>query len=209
MSRPPVLDKRHKICVICEGYEDYEYFTRLLELRVWSDIYDFHPINAKSASNIPSRFQDAYQNDRYEMILVFCDTDKEPYREYSQIKRKINLFLNKQKAADRIVIFANPCTMQIILSHFGDVSLRNQGKRTNAGVVEELTGVKNYDAHEEQIRRICDKIFRRSYDGMKERISAINFPDTTPGSTNFSIYLEWFESDSIKWITEINRYLRQ
>ena len=95
MSRPPVLDRRHKICVICEGYEDYAYFMRLLELHVWSDKYDFHPINAKSASNIPSRFQDAYQNDRYELILVFCDTDKEPYREYSQIKSKINHFLRK------------------------------------------------------------------------------------------------------------------
>ena len=70
-----------------------------------------------------------YANDTYELILVFCDTDKEPYREYAQIKKKINQFLSKTKASDKLIIFANPCTMQIILSHFGDVSLKNQEKK--------------------------------------------------------------------------------
>ena len=34
MAELPVLEKKHKICVICEGYEDIEYFNRLLELGV-------------------------------------------------------------------------------------------------------------------------------------------------------------------------------
>lgn len=98
MSKLPAISRKHKICVICEGNEDFLYFKRLLQLNVWDNAYDFIPINAKSASNIPARFQDAYQNNRYELILVFCDTDKYPYREYSLIKKKINSFLNKQKA---------------------------------------------------------------------------------------------------------------
>ena len=48
-------------------------------------------------------FQNEFQNDRYEIILVFCDTDKEPYREYSQIKEKINRFLSKRKAAEKLI----------------------------------------------------------------------------------------------------------
>jgi len=209
VTKLPVLEKKHKICVICEGYEDVAYFNRLLELGVWNSTYEFSPMNAKSASNIPAMFQDTFQNDRYEIILVFCDTDKSPHREYVQIKKKINSFLNKQKAASKLVIFANPCTMQIILSHFGDVSLKNQGKKTNAAEIEKWTGVKDYDAHEEQIREICSKIFRRSYAGMKQRIAAINFPDTTSCSTNFSDFLDHFESDDTKWISTIQKYLRE
>lgn len=209
MAKLPVLDRKHKVCVICEGYEDVAYFNRLLELGVWSSTYEFTPMNAKSASNIPAMFQDTFQNNRYEIILVFCDTDKAPYREYAQIKKKINSFLDKQKAAGKLVIFANPCTMQIILSHFGDVSLKNQGKKTNAVEIERWTGVKDYDAHEDQIKEICGKIFRRSYEGMKQRVASINFTDTTSCSTNFIIFLERFENENTKWISTIQKYLRE
>ena len=209
MAKLPVLEKKHKICVICEGNEDFAYFNRLLELNVWNKTYDFLTVNVKSASNIPAKFQDAFQNDRYEIILVFCDTDKAPYREYVQVKKKINNFLGKQKAAEKLIIFANPCTMQIILSHFGDVSLKNQGKRTNAAEIEKWTGIKNYDAHEEQIKEICGNIFQRSYNDMKSRVSAINFSDTTPCSTNFIIFLERFENENTKWVSAIQKYLQE
>ena len=209
MSKLPAINRKHKICVICEGNEDYEYMMRLLQLNVWDDAYDFILINAKSASNIPARFQDAYQNDRYELILVFCDTDKEPYREYTQVKKKINSFLNKQKAFEKLTIFANPCTMQIILLHFEKVSLKNQGKKTNGAIIERLTGVRDYDAHEEQIKEICGKIFRKSYKDMRQRVAEINYPDTTSGSTNFIVFLERFESSDNKWIAAIQNYLKE
>lgn len=207
MPKRPIIDHKHKVCVICEGYEDHAYFKRLLELNIWNKTYDFIPVNAKSASNIFARFQDAFQNDRYEIILIFCDTDKAPYKEYVLTKKKINDFLNKQKAAEKLVIFANPCTMQIILSHFGDVSLKNQGKKTNAAVVEELTGIKGYDAHEDQIQALCSQIFRRSYLEMKSRINKINFSDDISCSTNFGIFLDRFETDDTKWISDIQKYL--
>ena len=208
MSKLPPISRRHKICVICEGNEDYEYFQRLLQLNVWDESYDFNPINAKSASNIPARFQDAYQNNRYELILVFCDTDKYPYQQYAQIKKKINSFLNKQKAFEKLTIFANPCTMQIILLHFEKISLKNQGKKTNGATIERLTGVKNYDAHEDQIKEICGKIFRNSYKDMRQRVAEINYPDMTSGSTNFIVFLERFESSDNRWITALQNYLK-
>ncbi len=209
MNKLPVLNRNHRICVICEGYEDIAYFSRLLDLGVWNSMYEFTTVNVKSASNIAAKFQDAFQNDRYDVILVFCDTDKAPYREYVQIKKKINSFLNRQKAAEKLIIFANPCTMQIILSHFGEVSLKNQGKKTNAAEIERLTGIKDYDAHEDQIKAICYMIFRRSYDDMKQRIAAINFPDTTPCSTNFIVFLERFENSDANWISVIQKYLME
>ena len=209
MPRLPDLTYRHKICVICEGFEDFEYFKRLTELDVWSSSYSFYPINAKSASNISARFQDAFNSDRYEAILVFCDTDKEPYREYSQIKTKINRFLSKKTAAEKMIIFANPCTMQIILSHFGEVSLKNQGKKTNAAIIEQYTGVSGYDAHEEQIKEICKKIYKRTYPEMRDRVEKINLPDTVSGSTNFFSFLVRFEQDNPDWIEEIRRRTKE
>ena len=208
MAKLPPISQQHRICVICEGLEDIPYFNRLLDLIVWSSAYKFTTINAKSASTIPARFEDAYHNNQYEIILIFCDTDKALYREYSQIKKKINRFLGKQKADEKLIIFANPCTMQIILSHFGEVSLTSQGKKTNAALIEELTGVKDYDAHEEQVKALCSGVTRRTYQDMKQRVAAINFPDTTPASTNFSVFLDRFESDDTKWIKVILDYLR-
>lgn len=207
MSRIPPINSKHKVCVICEGYEDYHYFKKLISLKVWDSAYEFITINAKSASNVFARYQDAYNNNRYEIVLVFCDTDKAPYREYAQIKQKINSFHNGRYAAGKLIIFANPCTMQIILSHFGDVSLKNQGKRTNREIVFDYTGVENYDAHEDQILEICGKISRNTYLTMKNRVALINHGDQVSGSTNFIEYLNNFENDSIRWIQQINKYL--
>lgn len=205
MNSLPPTRIRHRVCVICEGFEDYHYFNRLIALNVWNPAYSFTLINAKSASNIPARFQNEFQNDRYEIILVFCDTDKEPYREYTQIKTKINRFLGKRKAAEKVIIFANPCTMQIMLLHFGDILLKNQGKKTNSAVIEQMTGVQNYDAHEAQIRELCSRITRTSYPEMKKRAEDINFPDTVSGGTNISVFLNWFETSDDHWITEIRK----
>lgn len=165
--------------------------------------------HSSNESNIFACYQDAYNNDRYEIVLIFCDTDKKPFREYKQVKKKINEFHDGRSASNKIVIFANPCIMQIILSHFGEVCLRNQGKKTNADVIEKLTGVKNYDAHEDQIKNICKKIFRRTYPEMKERISVINFKDNVPCSTNFIDFIIRFESDNLTWIKDINNYLQK
>ena len=99
MTRLPIIEKKHKVCVICEGFEDFYYFKRLIDLGVWSKLYEFVPINAKGASNIFARYQDAYSNDRYEIVLVFCDTDKYPYEAYGPVKSKINSFHGCKDAA--------------------------------------------------------------------------------------------------------------
>ena len=205
MTALPSVRRKHRICVICEGYEDYHYFNRLIALNLWDTSNSFTTVNAKSASNIPARFQNEFQNDRYEIILVFCDTDKEPYREYIQVKNKINRFLGKRKASDKLIIFANPCTMQIILLHFGEVTLKNQGKKTNSAEIERLTGIPGYDAHEEQIQELCGKITRSNYSDMKMRAETINFPDNVSGSSNISKFLKWFEECDDIWISEIKR----
>lgn len=42
---PKFFDK-HKICIICEGNEEYEYLNRLKNLKVWNEQYDISLVNA-------------------------------------------------------------------------------------------------------------------------------------------------------------------
>lgn len=207
MPNIPNISSKQRICIICEGLEEELYIKRLTQLNVWNDKYEITPINAKTASNIFPKYQDLYSNDRYCLILAFCDTDKAPHKEYSLTTKKINEYHNNENASDSIIIFANPCTMQIILSHFGDVELKNQGKKTNKDVIEKYTGVKDYDAHRYQIEEICSKIYQRTYVDMKNRVVTINLPYDVSCSTNFIKFLEHFESDDDSWIQEINSSL--
>ena len=75
---PKFLDN-HKICIICEGNEEYEYLNRLKNLKVWNEQYDISLVNAGGNGNIPARYQDRYQNGADELVLVFCDTEKKPH----------------------------------------------------------------------------------------------------------------------------------
>lgn len=208
MARPPLLPTKHSLCIICEGYEEEIYVRHLLDKKPWNSIYDFTVINAKGEGNIPARYQFLINKDAYELVLVFCDTDRSPYAQYLGIKSKINAMHEAEDAAGRVVIYANPCSMQIILLHFAVVSLKTQGKKTNARLIEKLTGVEGYKANqEEHIKAICSRINRRSYFNMKERVADICDSDTSPGSSNFIEFLQCFESNDPEWILEIRNYL--
>lgn len=44
---------------------------------------------------------------------MFCDTEKKPHEQYQDIKRKIDVFHGVDHIAEEVIIFGNPCTMQI------------------------------------------------------------------------------------------------
>lgn len=100
-SKLPQIFTGSKICIICEGDEEYEYLEKLISLDVWSKEYNFQLENAEGNGNIPARYQDKYQNSSSDLVLVFCDTDKKPYEQYADIKRKINEFHGIENAADQ------------------------------------------------------------------------------------------------------------
>ena len=110
MSKLPQIFTGSRICIICEGDEEYEYLEKLISLDVWSKEYCFQLENAEGNGNIPARYQDKYQNSSSDLVLVFCDTDKKPYEQYVDIKRKINEFHGVENAADQIVIHV-PCRL--------------------------------------------------------------------------------------------------
>ncbi len=67
---PPIKAKQYTVCIIRKGNEDYAYMQRLLRLRVWDPVYNFRLINVKGESSIFACYQDTYNNDRYEIILI-------------------------------------------------------------------------------------------------------------------------------------------
>ena len=199
-------NKGKKICIICEGYEELEYIETLKSKAVFSDKYDFITINAKSINTIMSRYQEKYQSDSYSLVLIFCDTDKGPSEKYKEIKKKINDF-HGEDVADDIIIFGNLCTMQIILSHFGNVKLTTQSKATNSKYIKEYVGISNYKATQEQRKELFSKIKRNNYEKMKENVAKLSTDDNVTSSTNILKFFEKFESDDTSWIEKINNRL--
>ena len=203
-NRLPKIFTGSRICIICEGDEEYEYLEKLISLDVWSKEYCFQLENAGGNGNIPARYQDKYQNGAYDLVLVFCDTDRKPYEQYVDIKRKIDEFHGVENAADKIMIYGNPCTMQIIIEHWGDVRLCSNNKKKNAPVIYDLTGIEGYKGRKEQRRKLFSQITKENYQEMRKRIKKLPFVDTVEGSTNLGRFLEWFSSDDNIWIEVIN-----
>ncbi|MCI8273924.1 MAG: hypothetical protein HFJ55_07625 [Clostridia bacterium] len=200
------IAKGKKICIICEGYEESDYIDTLKNKRVFSNKYEFKPINVKSINNIVPRYQEKFQSDSYSLVLIFCDTDKGPSDKYKEIKQKINEF-HEADIANDIIIFGNPSTMQIILSHFTEIKLKSQSKSVNAKYIEELIGIQNYKATEEQRKELFSKIKRDNYDTMKENVRKLSTNDEDTSSTNILKFIERFESDNDSWIDKINSRL--
>ena len=208
-SKLPQIFTGSKICIICEGDEEYEYLEKLLSLDVWSKEYLFQLENAEGNGNIPARYQDKFQNSSCDLVLVFCDTDKKPYEQYVDIKRKINEFHGVENAADQIIIYGNPCTMQIIIEHWADVVLGSHKKKKNAPIISKLTGIEGYKGRADQRKNLFSQITRENYQEMRERIKNMSSDDTIEGSTNFGKFIEYFSTDDNGWIQIINRKLEE
>jgi hypothetical protein len=206
-NRLPVFSDKQKICIICEGNEEYAYLNQLNSLNVWNAQYEISLDNAGGNGNIPARYQDRYQNGAYELVLVFCDTEKKPYEQYEDIKRKINEFHGVDNAANEVIIFGNPCTMQIIMKHWTDKNLKSPAKPVNASLIKEFTGVENYKGRADQIKAVMDYITAENYADMCQRVSRLEKIDTVTGSSNFGRFMELFESEDDGWIEETNKKL--
>ena len=203
-NKLPKLFDKHKICVICEGNEEFEYLERLKALKVWDAQYEIIPDNAGGNGNIPARYQDSYQNGSYELVLVFCDTEKKPYEQYEDIKRKINEFHGIETAADEVIMFGNPCTMQIITKHWTETLIKSPAKTVNASLIEKFTGVKNYKGRADQIASVMEHVTVENYANMRDRVCGLETRDTVVGSSNFGRFMELFGSSDAGWIDEIN-----
>ena len=202
---PPRLSTQRaekSVCLILEGYEEEFYFKRLQSLPIFSRVYNIKLINAKSASNIPARYQAALASDSYAIVLIVCDMDRTP-DQYNYIVREIKNILGTENA-EKIITFTRPCTLQIILLHFGEVKLNTQAKAVAREDVERLTGVQHYDAHQDQLETICGKIFFRSWGEFIQRLKLLSKNSDDIPSSNIGALFEKLCSDDFKWIDDIN-----
>lgn len=206
-NRLPDFPFRDKVCVICEGNEEYDYLERLKNLGVWNVQYEVSLDNAGGNGNIPARYQDRYQNGSFEVVLVFCDTEKKPYEQYSDIKKKINTFHGVDGAAEEVIIYGNPCTMQIILAHWDDVRLKTAAKKINAPIIEKLTGVTDYRGRADQREEIMRKVTAENYKDMYARVRELPSDDEVVGSSNFERLLDYLSADDDSWMARINSVL--
>ncbi|MCD8119362.1 MAG: hypothetical protein LUE29_07790 [Lachnospiraceae bacterium] len=196
-----------KICVICEGYEEYEYMQRLAEIGAWNPIYAIDLVNAKGNGNIPARYQDRYQNGDYDAVFAFCDTDQKPFEPYDEIKRKINVFHGVDGAADEVVVFGNPCTMQIIILHWRNIILESHKKNFNAPILEEVLHIRGYRARADQRERLFRNVTNRNFWKMYERVRGLPGKDTILGSSNFGKFIDRMRDSSGEWTRAFNEFL--
>ncbi len=199
-SRLPQINKKKKVCIICEGFEEFEYVNKLLELDVWNDAYDFVPKNADSCTKIAAVYSLEYMSDSYDIVLVYCDTDGTPYESYKEIKDKIG---DIHGSADSVLIFANPCTMQIILMHLDKVLLCSHKKEDNKTIIKNLTTIGSYQAKKKQRDRLFALITKENYVVMKRNIAELSSEYIEINSTNFDKFIKYFEGESDAWIKRI------
>ena len=198
---PPVKSE-NRILVICEGSEEYDYFDSLIKCRLWK--HHIKLKNAESIDRIAPLYEYIYQNNNYKLVIIFCDTEKAPYTKFQAMKSKINAF-HANHAADSIVFFANPCTMQIILSHFDKVSLKSNSKSDNANLIKKLAGIEEYKATEKQRKSLMNQIDRRNYLNMKENLKVLSTDYTVIPSTNVLILFSQLQKGDNKWLIDINK----
>lgn len=198
------------VLIIAEGYEEKAYLEKVLSFpNVRKDAYYFNAvINSKGSGNIKARYQYALQNGYYDIILIFCDVDCVSDNFLRLLDDIGEFFMNKEDAL-KVFIFANPVTLQIVLSHFGEVELTNSGKKTNAPVVESLTGIKNYAAKDEQIKEMIGMIHYDSIPSFKKRLSSISSNYRDAPSSNFLLFLTRFESRDNSWIDDIQALMKK
>ena len=192
------------ILIIAEGYEEEAYLKKLLQFPCFPrDKYKFIVKNANGNGNIAPKYQDEYSKNQYDLILAFCDGDNNSEQFQNIIEDICVGIFNDKSLADDLIIFTNPVTLQIVLSHFGEVKLTHIAKKKNVEEVKRLTGVENYDAKEDQIDTVVDQIYYRSYALMKDKIKKLSTDQETTPSTNFLRHLENFENNDTTWLDEL------
>lgn len=117
--------------------------------------------------------------------------------------------IKKRNVSQSIVFFVNPVTLQVVLSHFGDVTLTHKAKANNNEEVERLTGIVGYKAKEQQIKDMVNMIKYGSYEEMKRRIRNISSNVKDVPSTNFLDLLELLEGLDINRLDELIELLRK
>ena len=204
---PPLKDNK-KIYIICEGSEEYDYLNQLKLLHVWSDVYDITLRDAKGNGNLYPIYQNVYQKGNYDLVVIVCDTEKKPHEQFNDICCKVNSLHACELASQHVVMFTNPCTMQVILLHWDtSVRLQTPSKRRSASYIEKYTGIQDYSAKESQRIQLVSNITKHSYRKMMNGAKQLGMDAALINSTNLHVFFAQLEQPDTTWIDEINKLI--
>lgn len=210
-NKLPPLKRGTKVAIVCEGDEETGYIYRLKELNVFSRNFAIKPINAGGIDKVFSVYHDTYSKDAYDIVLIFCDTDDEPYEKVKKLLENLKRQYGIKTDEDlfKIVYFGNPCTMQIVLSHKAQLKLQSRLKSHNANHIKKYFGVDEYRATEKQQEKINNSLTADNYRVMKENIDLLGSSWSQKASTNFAellCHLEDGEPSAIKkWASSVRK----
>ncbi len=204
---PSVIYKRFKIKIeiICEGLEEVLYLKRLLSFHYWNELLDIVLTNANGISSVYSAYSKSratHKDTSYFFIL--CDSgesDSQARNEFNKIIGNVNNDLKGRNPATDLVIFANPCTMQIFLSHFEVVMVPGEDLKVKANkdYICAIAGVSGYSKTHDGISSFMKRISRESYKTLKENLLKYPTDYHTPNSTNALSMLTRLESQDLSW----------
>ena len=206
--RLPPIKSENRILIVCEGYEEYDYLQKLKTCEVWDKSISVDIKNAESIDKISAVYSYNYRSGNYKLVVVFCDTEENPYKQFRALKNKINE-LHGKRVAEHVVFFANPCTLQIVLSHFEKVRLTSNSKSDNATIIKRLTGVEEYRATGLQRSAIMKKITAKNYAVMEQNLSELNHSYTNIPSSNALKLFNSLDNGDKAWIKETNKKIEK
>lgn len=208
-NKLPRIKTNKRICIVCEGDEEYYYLKKLKQIKLFNKKLTIDLLNANGIDKVFNVYSNAYQRDNYDLVVIFCDTDNDPFERYKKIKEDVKNFHDLKKVSDvsNLIYYGNPCSMQVILSHFQKVTLHSRLKTINANKIKELTGVADYRATKHQIDCIMKKITFENIKTMKENLKDICKKDTITPSTNFTDLILNLEDVDSTWIDKVNKIL--
>ncbi|MCD8285970.1 MAG: hypothetical protein LUD50_01930 [Clostridia bacterium] len=209
-------NETRNILIICEGKEEYYYFKRLNALKVWSHNFRIDLDPAYGSGNLYNKYLQGLLKPNYALVLIVCDTEMYPYTEYVNLCKRINKRCGSGIASDKVVFFCNPCTLQIVLSHFKTEGKKNQNLTTNdkfenRGIVQYYTGVKDYEPNDTKLNELYLKLTPDNFNLMMEKISNLSTDFQTIPSTNMQqlfIHLtDDIEDSANKWIRDTRKII--
>jgi len=203
---PKLKNSQCDICVVCEGSEEYAYMEKLRKLKVFG--VEIKNKNANGISKIFNTYVNALRSADYKIVLILCDTDDPPHEHYLKLKKQLCEFhdLNKSKV-NEILYFGNPCTMQIVLSHFANVKIKSRKKKDNLPLLQKYIGLNFYEARENEIQSIMKKLTLENFEIMKKNLKSVSKDDSERSSTNFLDMLDKICQKSNDWIVELEKYI--
>ena len=199
---------KKSILILAEGFEEKPYIEKIISFPCISKNYHFSKVvNLKGNGNIISRYQYEFQTNKYDLVLVFADADKGSEQFIKIIESLGERLFGEKEKGGLIFMFVNPVTMQVVLSHLGEVSLTHKSKKANTTIIKDMTGIDNYTAKSDQIDAIIKMVKYSNYNDMKNRIRKLSEDYHDIPSTNILRFFENFENDDTTWIDEINEQI--